>query len=93
MFVLFRLGDFVLLIVSRRPSEEHDELIDLVNQYSDEEEVELMARSMADQFPDVSDNVVTAIHEIQERSQLDELFDQILTAKTFDDIDFSRNGN
>ncbi len=120
---------FVLLIVSRRPSEEHDELIDLVNQYSGEVEVELMARSMADvmmekgiaqgkaqgieqgieqgetgakraaviklltyQFPDVSETFVAAIHEIQERSQLDALFDQILTAKTFDDIDFSSNG-
>ena len=113
---------FVMLITSRRPSSEHNELIDLVNQHSEEEEVELMVKSMADvmmekgitqgveqgetqakrdgvikllthQFPDVSDTVVEAIHEIQERSRLDTLFDQILTATSFDDIDLNGIGN
>ncbi len=107
-----------MLIANRRPSDEHDELIDLVNQHSGEEEVELMAKSMADvmmekgkaqgetqakrdgviklltyQFPDVSDNIVEAINEIQERSQLDTLFDQILTATSFDDIDLNGIGS
>ena len=99
-------------------TDEHDELIGLVNQQSDVEEVELMAKTMADvmreegikagiaqgetrakrenvlkllthQFPDVSDTVVEAIHTIQERSRLDTLFDQILTATSFDDIDLN----
>ncbi len=39
---------FVMLIASRRPPDEHIELIDLVNQLSDEEEVEIMAKSMVD---------------------------------------------
>ena len=139
---------FVMLIANRCPSDEHDELIDLVNQHSGEEEVELMAKSMADvmreegikagiaegieqgkaqgieqgkaqgieqgkaqgieqgkaqgemeakqvaiikllthQFPDVPHTFVEAIHEIQERSRLDILFDQILIATSFDDID------
>ena len=109
---------FVMLIANRRPTDEHDELIGLVNQQSDVEEVELMAKTMADvmreegiaegkeqgeteakqtavikllthQFPDVSDTVVEAIHRIQERSRLDTLFDQILTATSFDDIDLN----
>ena len=105
---------FVMLIANRRPTDEHDELIGLVNQQSDVEEVELMAKTMADvmmekgiaqgkteakqtavikllthQFPDVSDTVVESIHRIQERSRLDTLFDQILTATSFDDIDLN----
>ena len=105
---------FVMLIANQRPSDEHIELLDLVNQLSGEEEVELMAKSMVDvtfekgetqakrdsvikllthQFPDVSDTVVEAIHEIQERSRLDTLFDQILTAKSLDDIDLNSVGS
>ena len=145
---------FVMLIVNRRESAEHDELIDLVNEHSDEGAVEIMAKTMADvmmekgieqgkaqgieqgkaqgieqgkaqgieqgkaqgieqgkaqgetqakrdnvikllthQFPDVSDAVVEAIHEIQERSRLDTLFDQVLTAKSFDDIDLNGTGS
>ncbi len=112
---------FVMLITSRRPSGEHNELIDLVNQHS-EEEVELMVKSMADvmmekgieqgkaqgemeakqvaiiklmthQFPDVPHTFVEAIHEIQERARLDTLFDQILTATSFDDIDLNGIGS
>lgn len=111
-----------MLIVNRRESDEHDELIDLVNEQSDETEVEIMAKTMADvmmekgkaqgieqgetqakrdnvikllthQFPDVSDTVVEAIHEIQERSRLDMLFDQLLTATSFDDIDLNGIGS
>ena len=44
------------------------------------------------QFPDVPDTFVEAIHEIQERSQLDTLFDQILIATSFDDIDLNGIG-
>ena len=113
---------FVMLIASRRPSDEHNELLGLVNEQSVEEEVELMVKSMVDvtlekgiaqgieqgetgakqaavikllthQFPDVSDTVVEAIHEIQECSRLDTLFDQILTATSFDDIDLNGIGN
>ena len=39
---------FVMLIVNRRESAEHDELIDLVNEQSDQVEVEIMAKTMAD---------------------------------------------
>ena len=129
---------FVMLIANRRPSDEHDELIDLVNQHSGEEEVELMAKSMADvmreegikagitegieqgkaqgieqgkaqgemeakqvaiikllthQFPDIPHTFVEAIHEIQERARLDTLFDQILIATSFDDIDLNGIGS
>ena len=133
---------FVMLIVNRRESAEHDELIDLVNEQSDQVEVEIMAKTMADvmmekgieqgkaqgieqgkaqgieqgkaqgieqgetqakrdnaiklltyQFPDVSDAVVEAIHGIQEHSRLDTLFDQIMMAKSFDDIDLNGIGN
>ena len=44
------------------------------------------------QFPEISDTVVDEIREIKEFSRLDTLFDQILTAKTFDDIDLNGNG-
>ena len=39
---------FIMLIANRRPSDEHDELIGLVNQQSGEDEVEIMVKSMAD---------------------------------------------
>ena len=45
------------------------------------------------QFPETSDTVVEEIREIKEFSRLDTLFDQILTAKTFEDIDFNGNSN
>ena len=38
----------MVLIASRRPSDEHIELIHLVNQLSDEQKVEIMAKSMVD---------------------------------------------
>ena len=41
------------------------------------------------QFPDISGTVVDEIRKIKEFSRLDTLFDQILTAKTFDDIDLN----
>ena len=41
------------------------------------------------QFPDISDTVVAEIRGITEFSRLDTLFDQILNAKTFEDIDFN----
>lgn len=107
----------VLLIVNRRPSEEHSELVDFVHQQTNETEVEIMAKTMADvmkeqgiaegetrakqadvikllthQFPDVSDTVVNAIRGIQEISRLDTLFDQILSATSFDDIDLKGIG-
>ena len=44
------------------------------------------------QFPDVSDALVEEIHNIQERSRLDTLFDQILSATCFDDIDLNGVG-
>ena len=45
------------------------------------------------QFPDVSDVVVEAIHEIEEPSRLDTLFDQILSATSFEDIDLNGVGS
>ena len=44
------------------------------------------------QFPEISGTVVDEIREIKEFSRLDTLFDQILTAKTFDDIDLNGSG-
>ena len=38
----------LLLILHRRPAEEHEELINLVDRYTDEMEVETMAQSMAE---------------------------------------------
>ena len=49
----------------------------------------VVIKLLTHQFPDVSDTVVEAIHTIQERSRLDTLFDQILTATSFDDIDLN----
>ena len=40
----------VMLIANRRPSEEHQELIDLVNQQSNEMEVETMAKTMVEVY-------------------------------------------
>ncbi|RKU05491.1 hypothetical protein C6501_19755 [Candidatus Poribacteria bacterium] len=45
------------------------------------------------QFPETSDTIVNAILEIKECSQLDALFDQILNAKTYDDIDLNGIGS
>ena len=41
------------------------------------------------QFPEISDTVVEEIREIKEFSRLDTLFDQILAAKTLEDIDLN----
>ena len=57
-----------------------------------QEKRDVVIKLLTHQFPDVSDAVVTAIHEIQERSRLDTLFDQILTATSFDDIDLNGIG-
>ena len=53
---------------------------------------DVVIKLLTHQFPDVSDAVVTSIHEIQERSRLDTLFDQILTATSIDDIDMNGIG-
>ena len=44
-------------------------------------------------FDDVSESVVNEITEIEDLVHLDDLFDQLLAAETFDDIDFSNNTN
>ena len=44
------------------------------------------------QFPDVSDTFVNEVREIKELSQLDTLLDQLLTATSFDDIDWNGIG-
>ena len=41
---------------------------------------------------DFSDTVLNEISGIDDLVHLDDLFDQVLTAKSFDDIDFSKNG-
>ncbi len=43
-------------------------------------------------FAEKSDTVLNAITAIDDLVHLDELFDQVLTAETFEDIDFSKNG-
>ena len=45
------------------------------------------------QFPDVSAPFIDEVREIKELSQLGTLFDQILAAKSFDDIDWNGIGN
>ncbi len=42
-------------------------------------------------FADKSDTVLNEITAINDLDHLDELFDQVLTAETFEDIDFSKN--
>ena len=112
----------MMLVTSRRPPEESQELTALIQQQTDDVEVETMAKTMADvlreegitegieqgafrtkqddvvkllthQFPDVSDTFVDEVREIKELSQLDILFDQLLTATTFDDIDLNGIGS
>ncbi len=43
-------------------------------------------------FADKSDTVLNEITAINDLDHLDELFDQVLTAETFEDIDFAKNG-
>ena len=43
-------------------------------------------------FSENSDTVLNEITAINDLVHLDDLFDQILTAETFEDIDFSKNG-
>ena len=43
-------------------------------------------------FADISDSVLNEISEIDDLVHLEDLFDQVLTAESFDDIDFSKNG-
>ncbi len=43
-------------------------------------------------FAEQSDTVLNEITAIDDLVHLDELFDQVLTAETFEDIDFSKNG-
>ena len=43
-------------------------------------------------FADISDSILNEISSIDELVHLNDLFDQILTAESFEDIDFSKNG-
>ena len=43
-------------------------------------------------FADISNSILNEISEIDDLVHLDDLFDQVLTAESFDDIDFSENG-
>ena len=43
-------------------------------------------------FAEKSDTVLNEITAINDLVHLDDLFDQVLTADTFEDIDFSKNG-
>ena len=47
---------------------------------------------MQHKFADFSDIVLNQISGIDDLVHLDDLFDQALTAESFDDIDFSKNG-
>ncbi len=44
-------------------------------------------------FAEKSDTVLNEINAIYDLVYLDDLFDQVITAETFEDIDFSKNGN
>ena len=44
-------------------------------------------------FADVSDAVVNEITEIEDLVHLDDFFDQLLAAESFEDVDFSNNTN
>ncbi len=43
-------------------------------------------------FAEKSNTVLNEITAINDLGLLDDLFDQVLTAETFEDIDFSKNG-
>ena len=43
-------------------------------------------------FADISDTILNEINGIDDLVHLDDLFDQVLTAESFEDIDFSNNG-
>ena len=43
-------------------------------------------------FADISDTILNEISSIDDLVYLDDLFDQILDAESFEDIDFSKNG-
>ena len=43
-------------------------------------------------FADISDTILNEINGIDDLVCLDDLFDQVLTAESFEDIDFSNNG-
>ena len=43
-------------------------------------------------FAEKSDTVLNEITAINDLGHLDDLFDQVLAAETFEDIDFSKNG-
>ena len=43
-------------------------------------------------FANISDVILNEISGIDDLVHLDDLFDQVLTAESFDDIDFSKNG-
>ena len=43
-------------------------------------------------FADISDTILNEISSIDDLVYLDDLFDQILIAESFEDIDFSKNG-
>ena len=43
-------------------------------------------------FADISDTILNEISSIDDLALLDDLFDQVLTAESFEDIDFSKNG-
>ena len=98
----------LLLVMHRRPVEEHEELIKLIDQYTQGMEVETMAQSMAEvlieqgetrakrelllkllqfRFETVPESMTTRITAIQDRSQLDSLFEKALTVENLDEID------
>ena len=43
-------------------------------------------------FADISDTILNEINGIDDLVHLDDLFDQVLTAESFEDVDFSNNG-
>ena len=57
----------------------------------DEKRIDVL-KLVCHRFSGISDTVLDEISGIDDLVRLDDLFDQLLTAESFDDIDFSKNG-
>ncbi len=65
----------------------------LIQQGRINEKRTVVLRLVRHRFADISDTVLNEITAIDDLVQLDDLFDQVLTAEKFEDIDFSKNTN
>ena len=65
----------------------------LIQQGRINEKRTVVLRLVRHRFADISDTVLNEISTIDDLVRLDDLFDQVLTAEKFEDIDFSENTN